>query len=169
MEWLTTGEAAAMLGTSTTTIRAMAGRGDLVHRITDGRERRRWAISRDSAQSWLAAHGRVNDRRSYRRTAVTHDADFHQVLGTVVQELRHMEADRDRLSNEVAVLRAVALQLRARNEAISQAESYQAQASKLLLDAAQAQALAAEALRRGLSAQDDALGQFLVPGPPRGD
>lgn len=168
MEWLTTGQAAAMLGTSTTTIRAMAARGELVHQITDGRERQRWTISRMSAQSWLAANGRIDDRRNRRHAGPTQDADVHRVLDSVRHQLQHMQADRDRLSDEVAALRVVALQLRARNEAVSDAESYQAKAARLLLDAAQAQALAAEALRRGLSAQDEALGQFLVPGPPRG-
>ena len=78
---------------------------------------------------------------------------------------QHMQADRDRLSNEVAALRTLAMQLRIRNDAVSEAESHQAQAARLWLEAAQAQARAADALRRGITAQDDALGQFLVPGP----
>ena len=169
MEWLSTGEAAAMLGTSTTTVRTMAARGELVHRITGGQERQRWAISRDSAQSWLATNGRIDDRRHRRHAVPTQDADVHQQLASMTQQYRYLQADHDRLSDEVAVLRTVALQLRARNDAVSEAESYQAEAAKLLLDAARAQARATEALRRGLSAQDDALGQFLVPGPPRDD
>jgi hypothetical protein len=56
-----------------------------------------------------------------------------------------------------------------RNDAITEAESYQAQAAKLLLDAAHAQSQATDALRRGLSAQDNALGRFLVPVPPHDD
>ena len=170
MEWLTTGQAAAMLGTSTTTIRAMAARGELVHRTTSGQERQKWSISRDSAQSWLAANGRIDERRHNRRQAApAQDAEVRQQLASMTQKYRYLQADHDRLSDEVVVLRAVALQLRARNTAISEAESYQAEAAKLLLDAARAQARATEALRRGLSAQDDALGQFLVPGPPGND
>jgi hypothetical protein len=87
----------------------------------------------------------------------------------VIQQVQYLQADRDRLSDEVAVLRAVALQLRARNTAVSEAESHQAEASRLQLEATRAQARATEALRRGLSAGDDALGQFLVPGPPSND
>ena len=83
----------------------------------------------------------------------------------MTQLYQHMHADRDRLSNEVAALRTLAMQLRIRNDAVSEAESQQAQAARLLLEAAQAQARAADALRRGITAQDDALGQFLVPGP----
>jgi excisionase family DNA binding protein len=169
MEWLTTGEAADMLGTSTTTIRAMAARGELVHRTTSGQERQKWAISRDSAQSWLAANGRIDERRHSRKAASAQDADVRQQLASMTQQYRYLQADHDRLSEEVAVLRAVALQLRARNAAVSEAESHQAEAAKLLLDATRAQARATEALRRGLSAQDDALGQFLVPGPPGND
>jgi excisionase family DNA binding protein len=169
MEWLTTGEAAAMLGTSITTIRAMAARGELIHRNTSGQKRQKWAISRDSARSWLATNGRVDERRHNRQVATAQDADARQQLASMMQQYQYLQADRDRLSDEVAVLRAVALQLRARNTAVSEAESHQAEASKLLLEATRAQARATEALRRGLSAQDDALGQFLVPGPPGND
>lgn len=167
--WLTTGEAAALLGRSTTTIRAMAARGDLEYRTVRGNERTRWAISRDSAESWLASSGRFDRRRRSRQTAPIGDDDLLRRLESMEQQHRYLQADRDRLSDEVATLRAVALQLRARNDAITEAESYQAQAAKLLLDAARAQSQAADALRRGLSAQDNAVGQFLVPGLPNDD
>jgi hypothetical protein len=169
MEWLTTGQAAAMLGASITTIRNMAERGELECRVTSGRERQKWAISHDSAQAWLAANGRIDERRHKRHAALAQDADIRQQLASVVQQVQYLQADRDRLSDEVAVLRAVALQLRARNAAVSEAESHQAEASRLQLEATRAQARATEALRRGLSAGDDALGQFLVPGPPSND
>jgi excisionase family DNA binding protein len=169
MEWLTTGEAAALLGTSTTTIRAMAARGELMHRTTSGQERQRWAISHDAAESWLAANGRIDERRGRRHSIPVQDTDVRQQLTTMTQQYRSVQAERDRLRDEVAVLRAVALQLRARNDAVSEAESYQAEAAKLLLDAARAQAQATAALRRGLSAQDDALGQYLEPGVPGED
>jgi excisionase family DNA binding protein len=163
--WLSTGEAADLLGTSTTTVRAMASRGELVHQVTRGRRRQKWMISRESAQSWLAAHGRIDDRRHRRWPASIQDDDARQQLANMTQLYQHMQADRDRLSNEVAALRTLAMQLRIRNAAVSEAESHQAQAARLWLEAAQAQARAADALRRGITAQDDALGQFLVPGP----
>ena len=105
-------------------------------------------ISRESAQSWLAAHGRIDDRRRGRWTVPTQDDDVRQQLANMTQLYQHMRADRDRLSNEVA-LRTLAMQLRIRNDAVSEAESQQAQAARLLLEAAQAQARAADALRRG--------------------
>jgi hypothetical protein len=147
----------------------MAARGDLEYRAVRGSERARWTISRDSAESWLASNGRIDRRRRDRQTVPTGDDDLLARLENMEQQYRYLRADRDRLSDEVAALRAVALQLRARNEAIGEAESYQAQAAKLLLDAARAQSQAADALRRGLSAQDNALGQFLVPGLPSND
>lgn len=165
MEWLTTGQAADLLGTSTTTVRALAARGELVHRITSGRERQKWAISRESVLAWLTTNGRIVDRRHKHHAVPAQDADVREQLASMTQQYRHVQADRDRLGNEVAVLRTVALQLRARNDAVREAEAYQAEAARLLLDAAHAQGRAAEALRRGLAAQDDAIGQFLVPGP----
>jgi excisionase family DNA binding protein len=165
MEWLTTGQAADRLGTTTTTVRAMAARGELVHRITRVRTRQKWAISRDSVRAWLAANGRIDDRRHKHHAGPAQDADVREQLASMTQQYRHVQADRDRLGDEVAALRTVALHLRARNDAVREAEAYQAEAAKLLLDAARAQSRAAEALRRGLAAQDDAIGQFLVPGP----
>jgi hypothetical protein len=147
----------------------MAARGDLVHRVSPRHKRLKWSISRESAQSWLALNGRIEDRRLARQVDLAKHDDLRQQLAAATLQCRHLEAERDRLSDEVAALRAVALQLRARNEAVTEAESHQAQATQLLLDAAQAQVRGASALRRGLSAQDDALGQFLVPGLPRDD
>lgn len=167
--WLSTGEAAALLGTSTTTIRTMAARGDLEYRTVRGHERAKWTISRGSVESWLAANGRIDRRRRGRESAPAGGDDGLGRLESMEQQNRYLQADRDRLRDEVVTLRAVALQLRARNDAITEAESYQAQAAKLLLDAARAQSQAADALRRGLEAQDNALGQFLVPGPPNDD
>lgn len=168
--WLSTGEAAALLGTTTTTIRTMAVRGDLEYRTVRGNERARWTISRASVESRLAANGRMDRRRRSRQGApIENDEGLGRLESSMEQHYQDLQADRDRLRDEVAALRAVALQLRARNDAITEAESYQAQAAKLLLDAARAQSQATDALRRGLSAQDHALGQFLVPGLPSDD
>jgi uncharacterized coiled-coil DUF342 family protein len=146
----------------------MASRGDLVYETSSGAERQKWSISRASVDSWLAAKGRIDDRRHRPHAASAQDDDLRQQLEHMVELYRHVQEERDRLTDEVAALREVALQLRARNEAVSAAEAHQAQAASLYLDAAHAQAQAAEALRRGLSAQDDALGQFLVTGTPKG-
>jgi len=155
-----------MLGTSTTTVRAMAERGELVYRAIPGPRRAKWKISRDSAQSWLEAHGRVDDRRGAYRAEQVPEGDLRQLLVSVTQQHRQVEAERDRLSDEVATLRVVAMQLRIRNEAVREAEEHHARATQLALDLAQAQTQAADALRRGMAAQDEAIGQFLVPGPP---
>src|SRR5690242_19036627 len=101
MEWLTTGQAAAMLGTSTTTIRNMAARGELAYQVTSGQERQKWAISHASVQAWLAANGRIDERRNNRHAAPAQDADVRQQLASVMQQIQYLQADRDRLSNEV--------------------------------------------------------------------
>src|SRR5437879_2623221 len=97
MEWLTTGQAADLLGTSTTTVRAMAARGELVHRITSRRERQKWAISRDSVRAWLTANGRIDDRRHKHHAVPAQDADVREQLASLTQQYRHVQADRDRL------------------------------------------------------------------------
>lgn len=155
-----------MLGTTCATVRSLALRGDLEYQTTLVRDRMRWKISRESTEAWLASNGRIDERRLARRLRrSTADSDLAQQLARVMRDNEHLQAERDRLVNEVATLRAVTLQLRARNDASVAAEAHQAEANQHLLDAAQAQARAADALRRGLAAQDDALGQFLIPGP----
>jgi regulator of replication initiation timing len=156
-----------MLGTTCTTVRAMGVRGELVHRTTPGHERRRWEISRESAEAWLAEHGRIDDRRHAGRLRSTQSVELSSQLVSTVRENQHLRAERDRLLDENAALRVIALQLRARNEATALAEAQQAEAVRHLLEAAQAQARATDALRHGLSAQDDALGEFLIPGSPQ--
>lgn len=164
-EWLRTGEAARRLGTSTTTVRAMAARGELEHTRTPGGTRASWRVSGRSVDRWLAAYGRVSDRLDRgKRTGEHGKATGARRPDDIEQELRRTRSARDALSGEVATLRGVALQLRARNEAIADAEAHQAKAGRLLAQAFEEQAAAADQLRRGLAAQDDALGQFLVPG-----
>lgn len=154
--WIGTVEAAAILGTSTTTVRKMAEGGELEHRISPRSKRRHWLISEASAHAWVAAHGRIDDRRRRTATATAPPA--------VAAELAATRRERDRLLDDNVSLRDVALRLRARNEAIANAEARQARASQLLIEALAEQAQAANELRTAITQQDDALGQLLTPG-----
>jgi excisionase family DNA binding protein len=165
--WLTTQAAADMLGTTCTTIRSLCDRGELACQRTPVLERTRWRVSRDSVDVWLRTNGRIDERRlakQLQRKAT--ETGLAQDLVTLIRENQQLKAERDRLGSEVATLRAVAIQLRARNDAVTDAAIHQAEAVQHLLSAAQAYARSEDALRRGLTAQDDAIGQFLVPGPP---
>jgi excisionase family DNA binding protein len=146
--WLTTGQAAVVLGTSTTTIRKLAAAGQLTCRTETRPARRRWLISEESALRWLAENGRIDERRQQASRADGGDG----------------YAEMARLRDDNAVLRDVTLRLRARNDAVSAAEAHQARAVELLGQAMAEQAAAAAQLRLALTEQDDALGQLLTPG-----
>lgn len=156
-----------MLGTTCTTVRSLATRGELVYEATLVNDRNRWRISRDSAEAWLAANGRIDQRRLARRLRRSAtESELAQQLASLLQAYQQLQAERDRLADEVVTLQGVALQLRARNDATVEAEAHQAESNQHLLNALQAQVRAAEAQRRGLASQDDALGQFLISRPP---
>lgn len=153
MTWLRTGEAARLLGTTPTTVRAMALRGELVCRRVEGSQRTSWRILEESVRRRLADEGRVDSARRVRPSGTPGGAD-----------LETMRRSMDALRDEVATLREVALQLRARNDAVAAADAHQGRAAALLTEALREQGLAADRLREALAAQDAALGQFLVPG-----
>src|SRR5690348_11673263 len=130
-----------MLGTTCTTVRSLAIRGELVYEATLVHDRNRWRISRESAEAWLASNGRIDERRLARRLRRARtEEDLAQQLASVMQAYQQLQAERDRLVDEVVTLRAVALQLRARNDATVAAEAHQAEANQHLLNAVQAQA-----------------------------
>lgn len=148
--WLTTGQAAAILGTSTTTVRTLAASNQLICQTEVRPQRRRWLISEESALRWVAANGRIDERL--------------QQAGSTAGPSADAQAEIARLRDDIAVLRHVALRLRARNEAVAAAEAHQARAVELLNEAVAQQAAAAAQLRQALGEQDDALGQLLTPG-----
>lgn len=156
--WLTTAQAAEILGTTTTTVRSLANKGHLVSQVSPRVHRQRWLVSEGSTHEYLLQHGRFDERRRGRLTATApaSDAEAQDELG--------------RLRGEVVALRDVALRLRARNEAVAAAEAHQARSAELLVGALDEQAKAVAQLRRALGEQDDALGQLLTPGtaPPPG-
>lgn len=156
-----------MLGTSRTTIRAMAARGDLTYHKTLVRQRSKWWISKESVQARLDQYGRVDEQRRARRVGQAHEADLRDLLDTVQRAHQEMTNDRDRLRDEVENLREVVLRLRARNAAVTEADSYRAQAEQAVHDLAEARRMEADALRRGLNEADEALRQFLIQGFPR--
>jgi hypothetical protein len=156
-----------MLGTSKTTVRAMADRGELKYRKTRVRQRSKWWISKESVQARLNQYGRVREQgRVHSTDQPPSEADLRQLLDTVQRAHQEMTSDRDRLRDEVANLREVVLRLRARDAAITEADSYRARAEQATRDLAEARRMEAEALRRGLNEADEALGQFLIPGSP---
>jgi excisionase family DNA binding protein len=158
-EWIGTSQAALLLGTSTTTVRAMAERGELVHRTEDRPQRSRWSISRSSVDAWLQVHGRVDAQRARRRR--TASENIHRP-GTVGNELAQTVAERDSLREEVAALRSAALHLRARHAAVETAHEHERVAGRLLSEALAEQQAATDQLRMALSSSDDALVQFLI-------
>lgn len=151
--WLTTAQAAEVLGTTSTTVRKLALEGVLDCKITPRPRRQRWSISEHSVHAYLAQHGRIDLRRRKRTAPASSDA--------LVAAIR---LERDRLRDENAALRDVALRLRVRNDAVATAEAHQARAAELLLRGLTEQASAAAHLRRAIAEQDEALGQFLTPG-----
>lgn len=165
--WLTTEQASIMLGTSKTTVRAMAARGELTYRKTRVQQRSKWVISKESVQARLDQYGRVHEqRRAHSTDQPPFDADLRELLDAVQREHQEITRDRDRLRDEVANLREVTLRLRARNAAITEADSHRARAEQATRDLAEARRMEAEALRRGLNEADEALRQFLIPGAP---
>lgn len=148
--WLTTGQAAAVLGTSTTTVRKLAAAGVLTCRTEVRPQRRRWVISEESALRWVSENGRIDERR--------------QQAASTAGPSSVAQAEIARLRDDNAVLRDVGLRLRARNEAVAAAEAHQARAAELLGEAVAQQAAAAAQLRQALGEQDDAIGQLLTPG-----
>lgn len=176
MGWYTTGRAAALLGTTTPTIRAMVGDGRLVGESREGRERRTWKVLESSVEAYLVEHGRFEVRPVRRKSA--DDADLREQFGAMRAELRDLRAqvatdressarERAELAAQVTALRDLPLRLRAKADAVQEAGEEQAAAADHLRDALAAQARATDALRRALREQDDALGEFLVPDLPQ--
>lgn len=131
----------------------MALRGELECRRVDGRQRASWRILEESVHRRLADGGRVDGARKATPSGISDQVDVEA-----------MRRSADALRDEVATLREVALQLRARNDAVAAADAHQGRAAALLTEALREQGLAADRLRAALAAQDAALGQFLVPG-----
>jgi hypothetical protein len=67
--------------------------------------------------------GRIDDRRGAYRAEQAPEEDLRQLLVSVTQQYRQVEAERNRLSDTVAILRAVAMQLRIRNDAVKSLEN----------------------------------------------
>lgn len=131
----------------------MALRGELECRRVEGGQRASWRILEESVHRRLAESGRVDRARKVAPRGISDQV-----------EVEAIRRSRDALRDEIATLREVALQLRARNDAVAAADAHQGRAAALLTEALREQGLAAERLRAALDAQDAALGQFLVPG-----
>lgn len=138
-EWLRTGEVARMLGTSTTTVRKMAERGDFAYELLQRPRRAVWRISAASVATYRA--------RTTRLIAAG-----------------RAPADESRLHDEIVDLRAVIAQLQDRNELVLAAHDRQVRAAHLLAQAVDESLSAANDLRRALDAQDQTLTQLLIPG-----
>ena len=138
-EWLRTGEVARMLGTTTTTVRKMAERGDLEYQLQQRPSRSVWRISAASVATY--------------RARTTHPIP----AGRAPDE-------ENRLRDEIADLRAVVAQLQDRNELVLAAHDRQVRAAHLLAQAVDESLSAADDLRRALDAHDRTLTQLLTPG-----
>lgn len=164
--WITTGEAAAMLGTSITQIRDMAARGDLDYQIQSRPQRDRWLISCDSVRRELDRRGRFDDRRAVRHEQSADTRELRRQLADARRRLLACEAERNRLSEEVEKFREAALLLRARNEAMDGADELGARGAQLALELAGVKAEETEKVKQALARADEALGLFLIPEPP---
>ena len=155
--WITTTEAAVLLGTTGTTVRKMGERGHLEVRLEERTERRRWSVRRASVASYLAENGRLDVAK--RNRAVASDEASSALLDEI-------QRDRARLAAEVLRLQGLAIQLRVRNEALDEADAHRSAAMQHLQSALREQAAANDSLRRAIAAQDEALGSQVVPDVP---
>lgn len=176
-DWLSTTQAAERLGTTLATVRALVESGQLIGTAEARVVRRRWRIDAASVEAYLDERGRLDLRReasmeiaAARRSDIKWLAAEIAALRSELKE-RPSSVEHDRILAQVEQQRAqlvalgeVALRLRARAEAVEEAERHHAKAVEHLTAAVAAQSQASAALRRALLHADDALGQFLVPG-----
>lgn len=174
--WLSTSEAAERLGTTLATVRSLVNSGQLTGVVQDRNVRRRWRIDAASVEAYLAERGRVDERRAARLTIsaaqqgeITRLADEIAALRSALRgrptpvEHSRVVAQNEQQRAELGALRDVVLRLRARADAVEEAERQNAAAVEHLSAAVTAQANAAAALRRALGQADEALGQLLIP------
>jgi excisionase family DNA binding protein len=180
--WVSTTQAAARLGVSLATVRALVRSGKLVGASEQRDVRKRWRVDAASVEAYLTQVGNGGDHRDAagaRDAASRHQAasELTQQIAALIDELSHRPsaeqhtealAETARQRAEVASLTAVILNQRARSQAIEEAEQYQATAIRHLTAAVEAQSQAAAALRQALQQADSALGELLIPGigPP---
>lgn len=128
-------------------------------------------------EAYLAEHGRVDERRAAGiEIAATRSADMKRLADEIAALRSELRVRPSRAEHSLALakneqqrvqlvaLSDVVLRLRARAEAVEEAERKHAAAVEHLTAAIAAQSEVAAALRRALRETDDALGQLLVPG-----
>jgi excisionase family DNA binding protein len=175
--WVSTTQAAARLGVSLATVRALVRSGKLAGTAEQRDVRKRWRIDAASVDAYLARAGNGDDRGKTpgAGAAKRYEAasELTQQIAALMGELSQRpsaeqyaeaRAETERQRTEVASLTAIVLDQRARSQAMEEAEQHQATACRHLSAAVEAQSQAAAALRRALQQADDALGELLIPG-----
>lgn len=174
--WLSTSQAADRLGTTLATVRALVRSGQLIGTVEARNTRSRWRVDEASVEAYLVERGRVDEQRA---AALTATASRHSDIKRLASEIAALRgelkerpsaaehsrvlAQNEQQRAQLLDLKEVVLRLRARAEAVEEAERQQATAVEHLVAAVGAQAQAASALRRALGETDDALGQVLIP------
>jgi len=172
VEWLSTSQAATMLGTTPPTIRALLAAGTLRGRAVPRGQRWRWSIERLTVEAHLSEHGRYDENRVTRRVGRLQELeDEVAVLRELVRNGRvdvgadeDVVRERDDLRAAVVSLEEVLARTRVAVELQRDADTERASIVEHLL-AAVAAGERADALRRQAQTNlEEALASFTAPG-----
>jgi excisionase family DNA binding protein len=174
---VTTGRAAALLGTTRPTVVGLIEKGDLPASKEQRGSRFCWQVDEDGLREFLDKHGRYDDRRRLGRSKLARlEASISELrdqvrlltevdAGDTDTEVRkRLERERDDLRARIVGLEEALARAHSASELQRQADDERAAVVRHLLEAAAASERADTLRRRALAELEEALRQFSRPG-----